>query len=356
MVCDSATEKPSNIPQDPHDEPATHNRGIAWWKLARPTMSRRRRSFMDLSASPAPTSVGRLFQYDGTSSSEGDATSSSELWTSSKADTEAPSPSDDESPRPRSQQPRSQRLVRCNASTGSSVDERSELKARSALHFMSVGSTLSQRHGSSDSDSYSRTQAGTQREVEAKADFITYTSFADRPYPSKSGATNRRPALDAEGDTHERYVGYGIEQEVGRRNAPKAARISPSSNHFGKDCSPVNVRHGMNKSVNGRSTEADLGMTTDSSKADMSIVDDEGNDDDDCLRCDEGGLSPAPPATRRGSKGGPHAMYDILAVDRGCGFCDTSVVPFAVNEDGKEITTARIRAVTAGEGEFLARR
>ncbi len=48
-------------------------------------------------------------------------------------------------------------------------------------------------------------------------------------------------------------------------------------------------------------------------------------------------------------------MYDILAVDRGCGFCDTSVVPFEV-EEGGAVETERMRGLTSGQSEFLARR
>lgn len=48
-------------------------------------------------------------------------------------------------------------------------------------------------------------------------------------------------------------------------------------------------------------------------------------------------------------------VYDVLAVDRGCGYCDTSVVPFPV-EDGGQVAAERMRALTSGQGEFLARR
>ena len=48
-------------------------------------------------------------------------------------------------------------------------------------------------------------------------------------------------------------------------------------------------------------------------------------------------------------------VYDILAVDRGCGFCDTSVVPFPV-EEGGQVAAARMRDLTSGQSEFLARR
>ncbi|CAM9604175.1 unnamed protein product [Ectocarpus sp. 8 AP-2014] len=48
-------------------------------------------------------------------------------------------------------------------------------------------------------------------------------------------------------------------------------------------------------------------------------------------------------------------VYDILAVDRGCGYCDTSVVPFPV-EEGGQVAAERMRALTSGQGEFLARR
>lgn len=51
----------------------------------------------------------------------------------------------------------------------------------------------------------------------------------------------------------------------------------------------------------------------------------------------------------------PRVVYDILAVDRGSGNCDTSVVPFPLN-DGGQVSTKQIRAVTAGQGDFLARR
>ncbi|CAM9151547.1 unnamed protein product [Ectocarpus sp. 4 AP-2014] len=48
-------------------------------------------------------------------------------------------------------------------------------------------------------------------------------------------------------------------------------------------------------------------------------------------------------------------VYDVLAVDRGCGYCDTSVVPFPV-EEGGQVAAERMRALTSGQGEFLARR
>lgn len=51
----------------------------------------------------------------------------------------------------------------------------------------------------------------------------------------------------------------------------------------------------------------------------------------------------------------PSVVYDILAVDRGCGFCDTSVVPFEV-EEGGPVETKRMRGLTSGQSEFLARR
>lgn len=51
----------------------------------------------------------------------------------------------------------------------------------------------------------------------------------------------------------------------------------------------------------------------------------------------------------------PSVVYDILAVDRGCGYCDTSVVPFPVKEGG-QVTAARMRGLTSGQSEFLARR
>lgn len=51
----------------------------------------------------------------------------------------------------------------------------------------------------------------------------------------------------------------------------------------------------------------------------------------------------------------PRVVYDILAVDRGCGNCDTSVVPFPLN-DGGRVSTGQMRAVAAGQGDFLARR
>ena len=51
----------------------------------------------------------------------------------------------------------------------------------------------------------------------------------------------------------------------------------------------------------------------------------------------------------------PSVVYDILAVDRGCGYCDTSVVPFRV-DDGGEVPGEKMRALTAGQGQFLARR
>lgn len=51
----------------------------------------------------------------------------------------------------------------------------------------------------------------------------------------------------------------------------------------------------------------------------------------------------------------PRVVYDILAVDRGSGNCDTSVVPFPLN-DGGRVSTGQMRAVTAGQGDFLARR
>lgn len=51
----------------------------------------------------------------------------------------------------------------------------------------------------------------------------------------------------------------------------------------------------------------------------------------------------------------PSVVYDILAVDRGSGYCDTSVVPFPVKEGG-EVAAERMRALTSGQGDFLARR
>lgn len=53
--------------------------------------------------------------------------------------------------------------------------------------------------------------------------------------------------------------------------------------------------------------------------------------------------------------GQPRVVYDVLAVDRGCGKCDTSVVPFPL-EDEDLVSAEKMRAVTAGQGEFLARR
>lgn len=51
----------------------------------------------------------------------------------------------------------------------------------------------------------------------------------------------------------------------------------------------------------------------------------------------------------------PCVVYDVLAVDRGCGNCDTSVVPFPM-EAREEVPLDKMRAVAAGQGEFLARR
>ena len=59
--------------------------------------------------------------------------------------------------------------------------------------------------------------------------------------------------------------------------------------------------------------------------------------------------------TALGRPSRPRTVYDILAVDRGCGNCDTSAVPFSVKDEG-EVETGQIRAVTAGQGDFLARR
>lgn len=50
-----------------------------------------------------------------------------------------------------------------------------------------------------------------------------------------------------------------------------------------------------------------------------------------------------------------NVVYDILAVDRGCGFCDTSIVPFPV-EEGGQVEAERMREFTSGQSEFLARR
>lgn len=48
-------------------------------------------------------------------------------------------------------------------------------------------------------------------------------------------------------------------------------------------------------------------------------------------------------------------VYDVLVVDRGCGKCDTSLVPLTM-EDWDPLSTEKMRAVTAGQGEFLAKR
>lgn len=51
----------------------------------------------------------------------------------------------------------------------------------------------------------------------------------------------------------------------------------------------------------------------------------------------------------------PSVVHDILAVDRGCGYCDTSVVPFPV-EEGGQVAPERMRGLASGQSEFLARR
>lgn len=345
-------EKPAYNQPDPHEEPPSNKRGTAWWKLARPTISRRRRSFLDLSASPLPSSGDRLFRCDRSGSSVGDdATSSSDMWTSSKAGTEAPSPSDDDSPRPRSQQQsRSQRFTSCStskSSSGGEGDTDTGASDRHPLHFVSGGNE--RVHMREDSDN--RRSPKVERDAEVSSGAF-HAPRADREVDL--GATTRPSATKATDDGRHKH---GVEDNSWNetmRTVSKAARTSPSSIHLGRGSSSVNAHRGMKQEYsNGRGAMASPRTTTTTTiprKVDIF------HDDDDCLRCNESALSPAQVVNRVDARGGPHAMYDILAVDRGCGFCDTSMVPFSVQDEGKELTTERIRAVSAGQGEFLARR
>lgn len=88
----------------------------------------------------------------------------------------------------------------------------------------------------------------------------------------------------------------------------------------------------------GNSVAASVAADVDgSSKCRDRVQDDEDHVGDD-------GVQPA-----------PCVVYDVLAVDRGCGNCDTSVVPFPM-EAREEVPLDKMRAVAAGQGEFLARR
>lgn len=401
----------------PPAEPTTCNRGgTAWWKLARPTLSRRRRSSLvdNLSVvSPAPSAADRLFEYDHVTSSggygdggccyggSGSMKKPVEPWTcsTSKADTEAPTPFHDchddfqQSPRQRregykqqQQQPHSQlrdaygsAVSACSDGFGEKTSEK-----RHPLLLLSVGSEsprTARGSGATGTDSIATASTTAGRDttedrlfpIDSGTPKSTWSDVED--FGPSTDSTRKAVARDAREQRREELV-WKTTKRTPSKKAQRPRLSSPPSvaSTWNNDGDDDNSCYDDTGDLNGTS------CTATSTATDMASDDNV----DNYLGCDEraqgstasggaGGVAgagagavgdkrnlaiaaaTAAVASRESAREEPNVVYDILAVDRGCGYCDTSVVPFPVDER-EEVSLERIRAVTAGQGEFLARR
>lgn len=361
MVCDvdmdraataAATESCQYEPRHISDLAAERSncKGLPWWKLARPARLGRRRSLVDQSElsqeKPSPSSAHRLFECENVTSSGGCVrrpSSDRQSWTlGSREGTEAPSPLDHYDPESDNQATET-RLLRAYGDR--------------------AGGRFSGENSSDDEDRDARRESDRGAlglpAQEGTADTTTMDSDRPSSYPTVVVGTPiaKRQMWDdvsgviGGGDGGDRSIQLEDEEAAlwesaaAHRTPSKALRAVPLSPNWSKagDADTAATREERGADPTDATTDDDMAVsiirpTLACTVDDMSFDDDVESAADNCASVAE-----------------PSVVYDVLAVDRGGGYCDTSVVPFPVDESS-EVMADKMRAITSGQGEFLARR